>query len=170
MPVQHYEKGTYRAKIVGHVFGESKAKGTPFIEIHFEPTQSTGANEFPETVYNRHLRLYLSEAAAPYSIENLRRIGWKGESFGELDPNGEGKDALVGIEISVSCDYNDDGYEDWNLTAPGGDAPAESAKGLPSKLDKLFGKALKATKPKSSAKPKVEETVPPDDDDDEIPF
>lgn len=168
MPVQHYEKGTYRAKIVGHVFGESKTKGTPYIEIHFQPIQATGANAFPETVYNRHLRLYLSEAAAPYSIENLRRIGWKGETFADLDPNGEGKDALVDIEISVYCGYNEDGYEDWNLTAPGGDAPVESSKGLPSKLDKIFGKALKASKPKSS-KASKQETVPPDDDD-EVPF
>lgn len=167
MPIQHYEKGTYKGTVTNQRFGETP-NGSTYFALEFEPTEATGANTFPETVYKREVTFYLTEKAAKYSIENLRRIGWKGTSFQSLDPTIEGYESLEGTELHLFCDYSDKGYEDWNLTAPGGGASKESKKGIASKLDKLFGKALKSSVPKSTEKP--EAVTVPDDDDDEIPF
>lgn len=169
MPVQHYEKGTYRGVVTAQRFGETPT-GSPYFAIEFEPKEATGANDFPDIVFKREVTLYMTEKAAPYSIANLRRIGWEGSSFAALDPTREDFDSLAGTEIDVVCDYNDKGYEDWNLAGPN-NAPKESDKTLPGKLDKLFGKALKSSASKATpAKAKKTETVPPDIEDDEIPF
>lgn len=166
MPSPNYEAGNYRAKITGQRFGELPT-GTPYFALDFEPIQSLGANEFPETVYQRDLLLFLSQGAAQYTIEKLRRIGWEGSRFSDLDPTREGFDSLAGIEIDVTCGRNDKGYETWDLMAAGGRA-RESDSALPAKLDKLFGKALKASAPRKAAVPQP--AAQEAEDDVEVPF
>lgn len=168
MPTTHYEKGPYKAVVCGQRFDVTPNK-TPYLAIEFEPTQATGSNEFPATVYKRELTLYFSEKAAPYSIDNLRRMGWSGTKLQELDPTNEGYDDLSGTEIDVVCDRNDKGYEDWNLQGPGG-SPKESKPAVAKKLDALFGKALKSSVPKSEKKTVEQELAAVADEDDDVPF
>ena len=166
----HYEKGTYRATVKSQRFGQTP-NGSDYLAIEFEPTSALGVNTFPEEVYKRELTLYFTEKAAQFSIDKLRRMGWNGTKLFNLDPSSPNYESLEGAVINVVCRHSDKGYEDWDLTAPGGGgtAAAPSDAAIANRLDKLFGKALKTTVPKSSPKPAVKETVPPTDDD-EVPF
>lgn len=170
---QNYEPGAYKAKVTGQRYGQN-SNGKPYFAIEFEPTEATGANDMPETVYRRELTLYMSEAAAKYSIDNLRRLGWSGTDFTELEPSSANPHLFGGDEIEVVCEHDGE-YERWNLPAPGNGAAKESDSAVAGKLNKLFGKALKTngSKPKTKAKKPepVAAAVPaPPDDDSELPF
>ena len=168
MPHSHYEPGIYTANIVGQRFGETP-NGTPYFALEFEPTSAAAPTNFPMEVYKRDLTLYFSDKAAPYSIEKLRRIGWNGTQLVMLDPENPKCESLSGIEIECVCRINDKGYDEWDLTAPGGGAATkESKQGVASKLDRRFGKALKTALPQKLAQRPA--TVPDDTQEDDTPF
>jgi len=172
----HYEKGGYTARITGQRFGVTPNK-SPYFEIEFEPMAATGANEFPSEVYKREVTLFLSEKAAQYSIDKLRRIGWCGTKLTDLDPSLGDHTSLAGEEINVVCDYNDKGYEDWNLAREGGGESKEAVPGVAKKLDSILGKMLMASAPKKPIpRRNAEDELPPtaaqvaEEDDDDVPF
>lgn len=146
----HYEPGTYVARIVGQRFGETP-NGSPYIALEIEPLRATGANTFPEQVYNREISLYMTEKAAQYSIEKLRMLGFNGTKFVQLDPEHPQHHSFAGQEVAVVCSLSDKGYDQWDLAREGGGSQTrENDASVASKLDSLFGKDLATTMPASS--------------------
>lgn len=170
----HYEPGTYDARIVGQRFGETP-NGSAYFALEIEPLRATGANSFPEQVYNREVSLFVTEKAAQYTIEKLRSLGFTGTKFAQLDPSHPQFHDFAGTEVAVVCSINDKGYDQWDLAREGGGSQArENDASVASKLDSLFGKSLMTTMPassegKSKAKPKAA-SVAAKPANDEIPF
>ncbi len=156
MPASHYESGPYKGVVTSQRFGVTPT-GSDYFSLEFEPTEATGANSLPGQIYKRELTLYFTEAAAPYSIKNLRRIGWDGVKLSVLDPEHPQHHSLAGTELELVCTINAKGYDEWNLTAPSSVGTSkESDKGVAAKLDKLYGKQLASTMPGvKAAKPKA---------------
>lgn len=170
MPNSHYEPGSYLGKITGQRFGTIPNSGTPFFAIEFEPTQSTGANGFPDVVYKREVTLFVTEKAAKYTIEKLRELGWNGTQFSNLDPATDKYHSFEGQEVALTCEINDKGYDSWNLAYSG--ESKESDPAVANRLDNLFGKALVSSvsaKPAQSQKPQ-QEAPAADPSPGEVPF
>jgi hypothetical protein len=170
--MSHYEAGDYRAKIVRQGFSESKNKSTPFFFIEIEPFESLGANTLPEKIYKRSIDWYCTEKTMSFTIEKLRSLGWEGTKLAELEPGHPSHHSFVGNDVQVYCKI-EDGFDRFDLAregAGGGGGP-ELKVGIASQLDKLFGKSLIASVPKTKApprpKPPAAEGVA---EDDEIPF
>lgn len=82
--------GTYKARAIGPcVLGESKEKGTPFIELYFVIT--SGPNEGQQVRWSS----YFTDTAgkdgmtvAGRTIKAMQTMGWQGDDLGEF-ANGE---------------------------------------------------------------------------------
>lgn len=167
----HYEKGPYKAIVTAQGFSESKEKKTPYFFLEVAPCESLGANAMPDKIYRREIKRYVTEKTIERLISDLRGIGWNGTKLSDLDPNTPNHFSFIDQEIEVECVHEGE-YDKFDLRYEGGQT--ESTPGISSKLDKIFGKALIAAKPKAAApKPaaaKATETVPAVEEDDEIPF
>lgn len=164
----HYEPGPYVAKITAQRFGETP-NGSPYFALMIEPTASKGANTLPAQIYEREITLYVTDKSYQYTVEKLRKLGWQGSKFSELDPSNDEYHSFVDLELDVTCSLNEKGYDEWNLSKGGGkDAPGSDSS-VAKKLDTLFGKALMSSapaKPKKATKPKAAADIP----DSECPF
>lgn len=153
----YYAKGEYMFAVEEQGFGESK-NGTPFFFFRGKPVSiilPDGGGEPCEKQYDREIVRYLSEKAVEYTIADLRRLGWEGESFKELDPSVNGHLSWVGQTIHVVCEHeeNDKGtWERWGLPFVAGDKPEKpkSDVRIAWKLDAMFGKIAKQTATKKS--------------------
>jgi hypothetical protein len=190
----HYDVGQYRAKIIDLATGVSKNKNTPYIQIVIEPAVylDVANNEelILDVVYERDIKLWLTENTKERVCEDLRRIGYVRDDFNEID-EGPAHDAVVGTEIQVRCEHEEYEGKTWDrFYLSGGGGNVERARLTPDKVKKLnalFGKTLKATAKPSGGngqgaaeqnvpltqdnepfKKEIEEVAA--DDDSEIPF
>jgi hypothetical protein len=175
--MSHYEPGDYSATVTRQGFAESKEKGTPYFFLDFEPVEALGANRLPEQIYPRTLKLWLTEAAAPYAFEKLKYLGWDGKRLGDLDPDEPNHHSFVNALITVRNTPEGE-YDNFDLVRDG-TGQVEHKTGLAAKLDKVYGKTLAAhaagngskpaakQPPKPKAEPQPEVVGVPDD---EIPF
>jgi hypothetical protein len=93
--------GTYEARAVGEVvLGESKEKGTPYIELFFEIATGPCAGQ------KVRWTSYFTERTQERTIEALMTAGWQGTDFTEFADSGlHGLGSqLVGIVVEL---------EDW---------------------------------------------------------
>lgn len=151
----HYEPGSYKAKVTGQRFGVTP-NGSPYFAIQIEPTDAVGANDLPEAIYPRDVTLYVTEKAAPFTIEKLRELGFRGTKFTQLDPESEKHHSFVGQSLDVICKIGEKGYDEWDLARTAGSADQrQNDPKIASRLDNLFGKALVASVPPAS-EPKQE--------------
>lgn len=90
--------GKYKAKAIGVDFGNSPKTGTEFIAIAFE----VGPAREIET-WNG----YLSEKAAPRTIQALRAMGWAGNDLSTIEPDASNLPGWV--QVDVQDDVAQDG-------------------------------------------------------------
>jgi len=174
--MSYYQEGLYEVRFKSQGFSESKEKKTPFFFLTFDPVNLIlGDDIHPvDARYECKVDLWLTEKTVERTVENLRTIGWEGNSFRDLEPGGFSFEGVVG---HLRCSHEQNGekvYDKWDFPATGG-VKVEHVSGMAKKLDALFGKALKASKPAAKAVEKpVPVTVPEDagsvEDADEIPF
>lgn len=150
----YFDQGKYLVEITAQGFDESKEKKTPFFWLTFVPLgrinpEDPGGVLIPCHEYEREIRLWLTEKAAPYTISRLRSLGWSGDSFGELEPGGEF--TFVGKHVKLRCTHkheNGKTYDVWDFPPAGNDA--HHNEGVARRLDSLFGKELRKSSRKSS--------------------
>jgi hypothetical protein len=87
------EAGTYSAVVQDVWLGVSRG-GTDYIAVRFA-TSPGELNGGEITWYG-----YLSEKAAPYTLKNLRTLGWQGTMIGELDKRPE----LIPSPVDIVCE------------------------------------------------------------------
>ena len=190
----YYDEGQYRAEILDILTSVSKKKKTPCIRIIIRPTSLldiAGQTEtpIPENGYERDISLWLTEGTVDRTCEDLRRIGYTAAGFDGID-SGPHHDALVGKEIRVACEHEQDSgtgkvYDRFRLAGSGPSlekAPLNEA-GV-RKLNALFGKKLASTPPIAAVATPPPPPEPPKPDpaaleaeidaatagDDEVPF
>ena len=143
-----YAEGTYVSEIVAQALGETKTGKPQFvIKCKILGTPSDDGSYIPaNNQYERSVYMVLTEATMPYVIEKLATLGFKGKSFGQLDPEHPQAQRLIGNQVDLYCkhEYGQDNQlrEKWDISRGGGlqIKPLESRKVR--ELDSLFGKSL----------------------------
>ncbi len=92
--------GTYRAKVVGEcVLGESKNKGTPFIEFNLQIQKGDNAGGMVKWTG------YFTENTNERTIQSLQTCGWQGDNPGEFADGGlhglDSNDVDIVVEIET---------------------------------------------------------------------
>ncbi len=170
----YYEPGRYACRVIAQGFGESKKKKTPYFFLAVKPIglrdpadpdgRLLGCADYP-----REVQLYISDAAAQYTIERLRLLGYRGDSFRDLEPGGSF--SLVDSEIELECKHETNDGETYDRFGfPFESEPAENVEGVAKKLDGLFGKELRKTAPKKGTNSTPEPEPEPVGAGDDIPF
>jgi len=190
MPV-HYTKGVYLCRGVNQGFGKTNTGNSQFI-LRFKVLAEVlgdGTVEPDNQQYERTMYQVLNANTAKFAIENIRKLGFDGDSFVLLDPDTPGFHNFAGEEFQMWCShdfYNGKESEKWTVAT--GSSEFKIEKPLEKKdlrgLDNLFGKELKAA-PKVARQTTAPQAVknassvavaePPDADfggisDDDIPF
>jgi hypothetical protein len=148
-----YEQGLYSGECVGQFTGTSSG-GTPYFALKFKiiarivSEQEVRVEQSERTVY-----MYLSDKAAPYTVEAIRHLGYDRDSLRFIDPNVDSFFNFAGIVTDLWCkveDYQGDTKEKWSISTPR--APVEPLDDKEMRrLDALFGKALRGVVPSASA-------------------
>lgn len=171
----HYAVGLYKARITGQRFDKTK-NDNPVLVLDIMPQVDGG-----DGLYGRAISWVITEKTIDFVVEKLRRVGFVGQSFAELDPTGARFHDLAGQVIEVYCAHDERGYENWDLPRPQSQRPqipTGERQTMTARLDALFGKKLKGA---SQAKPPAKQPATPTRTDaelqreavaasDEIPF
>jgi hypothetical protein len=126
-----YEAGRYRARVTSQWFEEANT-GTPTFVLRFQVLN--GIAPFNDSLPSMERTAYISltEKTVERVIENLRSIGFKGQSFLELDPGVEGFHNFAGKEIEVHCRHEPDQVnqmrERWSLRVENRKPPFDKQK------------------------------------------
>lgn len=156
-----YSVGTYLGEVTQWALGKSSAKGTPQFALRFKVLNEI-TPEGPQEVtaqYERTTYLYFTDKTIERSLEDLKNLGFDGNSFSMLNDHN-----FSGVHAEFICqheEYNGDMREKWGLR--GSSSPMEvtplDAKEIRN-LDMLFGKSLKQQK-KVQAEPKAKQNAAP---------
>jgi hypothetical protein len=147
----YYQPGRYVVQVVDQGFGNSKQKLTPYFCLTIRPIARVITADEHEALpdsYERYIMLYLTDKTVDNVIARLRRLGFAGASFSQLDPANDKYHSFEGIEIMATCEHEQIGdktYERWRLPLGGSPSFHEAEAGITRKLDARFGKVLKST-------------------------
>ena len=137
----YYQVGTYKARITGQRFDKT-TKNNTVIVIDIMP-QVDGA----DGQYGRSLQWVVTDKTIDFVVDKLRRVGFAGQSFTELDTTSPKFYDLSGQLIDVYCGRSESGYEEWDLPRPASQRsqmPSNERQTAMARLDALYGKKLKA--------------------------
>lgn len=150
-----YESGRYACKVTDQAMGEAST-GNPQFVLRFkvmglvdpsDPTRFIPAQQQYERTFYRTI----TEKTIEYFVEDLKTLGFSGDSFKKLDPNTDGFHDFRGADVDMWCAHEDDtsggSREKWSVARQAGSfevKPLESKKLR--ELDNLFGKHLKGLK------------------------
>lgn len=175
-----YLPGKYKGAVIDQALGKNH-KNTPqfVLRVQIKARLVDGNEEIVKVQQDRSIYMYLSEGAAPYTIEKLQGIGFEGRSIRQLDLNHEDAHDFRGQIIDLICnheeDQNGESREKWELQWGSGAieiTPLDAAEAR--KLDALFAKSLGGAKapPKKTQKPRSEPQAVPAGgiSDDDVPF
>lgn len=145
-----------------------------------------GTREAPlEVPLTRTIRRYLTDAAAEYTMQDLRNLGWRGRDFGELTAGHPARHDFAGTACRLKLDYRPykgqdaakagTDVENWEFRMGGPAIQAAPAAGATvARLNALFAVKL-AVMPAASVqrapqpqRPTAGHDLP--DDGDKIPF
>jgi hypothetical protein len=170
----HYQEGLYKARITGQRFDKTKNNNTVIVlDIMPQVDGSDGQ-------YGRSIQWVVTDKTIDFVVEKLRRVGFAGQSFVELDTTAPKFYDLSGQLIDVYCGHSDKGYEDWDLPRPAAQRsqmPANERQNVTARLDALYGKKLRTgtqttprTTPRPAVKPDAELKQEAETADDGVPF
>lgn len=164
-----YQQGLYECLICGQGFDESKEKKTPYFWLKFQPFRCDGVDV--SGMYDREVLLYLTDATIERAVEHLRRLGWEGSDWAELEP--QGSCSFEGRTVTLRCMHEQAGdkvYEKWEFPL-GSVTNSQHKSGISRKLNALFGKNVKNGQKKQSNKKAAEAAAVADStEEDDIPF
>lgn len=179
-----YAVGRYACKVVDQALGET-SKGNPQFVLRFQvlglvdpadPSKYILAGQQYERTHYRAI----TDKTIQYFLEDLKLLGFKGESFKALDPNNDGFHDFRGMDIDMWCGHENDQdgkpREKWGVARQGSTfevKPLEAKKVRD--LDNLFGKQLKTLKSSEPIRTAPTNAAPPPQDsteisDDDVPW
>lgn len=152
--------------------------GTPQIVWRFLVLETDRREQVPAQ-YERTIYRAVTERTMPYVLDDLRTLGFRGDSFKELDPNNPDHQSFKGVQFVAFCNHEEgqDGKtrEKWGIVNEGSFEikPMESKKVR--ELDALFGKELKKLKADTATTERRPAPVGAQQDefgitDDDVPF
>jgi hypothetical protein len=167
----HYDRGTYKVRVTGQGFSRAQT-GTPQFSIRFvvlervEPFND-GLDQLERTIY-----MALTPNTIERVKEDLRALGFTGDSIEDLDPSQEGHHDFTGKEFEFFCvhgpDQNGQLRERWSVREVERPLDRDKLK----ELNRLFSKPKtasmkpKATAPAASSSDYItEDDTPPLDED-----
>lgn len=182
-----YEAGKYKFAITSQGFTQAKTSSNPQFFLVGKVTGQINPDDSNEIwdceSYERTIKLTITDKTIDRVLSDLRKIGFAGSRFTELDPENPKCHSFVGQEIDVQCTLEagqtnkDKLYERWELPYEAKPREAiKSEKTVASKLDALFGKKLSAANggAKRPATRRATALAAPEgddrDDNDPIPF
>lgn len=176
----YYARGAYKAEIVAQGLGESST-GNPQFWLQVRILECLEPAAQPVEQYDRTIFWSITEGTVEFVCEKLKRLGFTGDKFSQLDPNDPACQSFVGQEVELFCKletYEGKEREKWDLSrgAPSGPNVTPLDATAARKLDTLFGRKLKeamrGTAPKANGTAvKVAEPVAAAPvNDDGIPF
>lgn len=156
----HYEPGRYWGKVTNQKLTQSST-GNSQIVITFHIVGKVNPND-PDgdllpcpNEYERSIFRTITEKTIQWVEQDLERLGFEGESFGQIDLEHPNCCDLRGKELAFSCTHEADNREEfagvlrerWSIAT---DGTGPQLKPLDSKairkLDAMFGKSLKGLK------------------------
>ena len=151
MGLVYKDKARYFCQITGQEIGKAST-GTPQVVIRFrvleEYTSPTARVECAEQ-YECRAYLYLSDGAAERTVQDLKRLGFTGTSFRQLDLRQANAVDMAGLCADFYCkheEFNGVMREKWSVALEPKEIEPLSDSDLRS-LDTLFGKALRSGSP-----------------------
>ena len=127
------DEGNYTAEVIAQAFSKTK-NGTHQFVLRVRVAEGV----------ERNLYMFLSESAIPYTKENLRRLGYSGNSLTALDPARPGFHSFIGQTVECYCKhemYEGKTQEKWALSSNQGLRSDPLTSDESSKLDRMFGSA-----------------------------
>jgi len=114
----NYIEGTYAAKIVGGEMDTSKVQKTPYMNVTIGITHIRDGDRWADADQaQRHLNLYTSPKAWPYTEKKLLAMGFNGDFN---NPQFSETQVVVVCRVEI---YKDKPQEKWDL--PGGEYEAK---------------------------------------------
>ncbi len=166
----YYEPGRYWGKVVNQQLGQTST-GKPQIVITFTVLGRVNSAD-PEgellpcgANYERSLFRVITDKTAEWAAQDLRRLGFTGDAFADVDLNATTVSDMRGNEAAFSCEhdeYEGNVRERWQVASDGAGfvvKPLEAKQAR--QLDAMFGKFLKSTSPEPKKAPLVERPTTP---------
>ncbi len=151
--------GKYKGRIVKWGLGESKEKKTPQLSfvVHIEREVAPDGTEYDCPTYERTIYRYITDATVERLVDDLRRLGYEGESFDQLHPDHPQAHSFEGQEVRVYCKFEQYQNQDKEKFEFDFGTPEikNMEKAAVSQLNAKFGAMLKAT-----ARPAAEKAPP----------
>jgi len=175
MPSPEFDVGTYWGEFVCMRDDKSPNSGTPYVALTFKILDYWHNDKWEEAFpgdRQRDVRMFVTEAAEPYTIQQLERLGWNGDF--EQPAFSTFEDGCTMLE----CSINKEGYENWGFprTLKEQDPwDANERRRFAAKYKQQAKRDVVPPKSKApSAPPPAPKTAPPSRDngpvrDDEIP-
>ncbi|ANS03325.1 hypothetical protein [uncultured Mediterranean phage uvDeep-CGR2-KM19-C37] len=163
-----YEPGTYWAKITAQQLSET-SKGNPQFVLTFSLQGRVNRADpegdlVPCPSGERRMYRAITDKTIKYFMDDLRSLGFIGDSFRQLDPKFSGHFSFLGKELEVECEhemYEGKQKERWQLRF--GAAPLDSlADDKVRNLDALFAKQLRSLGNGAAEKPRRAVSPPRD--------
>lgn len=145
-----YKEGRYKARIKN--WGLSKAStGTDQFFVSIEPLgmfdPADQENLLACDSAERTIFRAITDKTIDFVLDDLERLGYKGDTFDQLNPEHAKAHNFRDQEIEVRCrheTYKDKLHERWEFAGGGSFQPKPLAANEVNVLNKLFGKKLKA--------------------------
>jgi hypothetical protein len=172
-----YPQGKYRAKIESQGFDRT-TNGKEFFgmvirpTVHYSDGLSGGEEEFINNPFPRTIKFWLTtDKARAFARKKLEScVGWRGDSWGDLDPDNQGYTDLTGMEIEVINTHSpgtsnpEKVYDNFDVQLPR-EAKLDNDGEIAKRLDRLGGSVPSAPAP--PAAPVAPAPAAPTDD---VPF
>jgi len=109
-----YEAGNYMGTIIGQGLSKAKTGTAQFVlEVRILGFQSSSGVVELEKQYSRTIYMALTERTVEFVGHTLRALGFRGQSFGPLDPAHPEHQSFFGKNVELSCEH-----ESYNGGAP----------------------------------------------------
>lgn len=145
-----FAPGKYRGRITKWGLGKANT-GNPQFVVSFELVgQYQNGNLASCSQFERSVFRVITDNTIDFLVSDLEKLGYPHETFDQLDPNHPQAHDFAGVEVDVQCKhetYEGVTREKWAFAWGGGATINPLERSDVSKLNAMFGKRLKATKP-----------------------
>lgn len=173
----YYDVGRYLVRLGKHAVVEKTAGPQLVIKFEVLGVYDKTGQVVDCSGYERSFYRVLNDKTMSFAIDELKALGFSAPKFSSLDPESDDPFSFDGIECDMWCshkpDQNGNLRENWAPAKTGsGEIEGKRAdRSALRKLDSLFGKELKSSKPTASKRePQPAAAMAQGVSDDDVPF